>query len=1082
MMRHIRIVLAFGVAAALMAFPVHADRLGEAIEALGTPRGVACVPDCNDGQAALKLARETEMLVLAMDDNLANVRAAKEKAADAGLLGRRLYVEQGSPEAIPFADNYVDLLVMPDVDELDLTNEVRAEIMRVLTPIRGRAVLADTTIQKPELPGSDWWTHKLHGPDNNQVSEDTAFEFPPIVQYRAMPPYSSYVGSALTADGIHVEINDWVWHNPERASLCGRIFARNSYNGRILWEGTVPAGIEPDMPLFAIARGDLLMASGERAEVLRRDLETGAERPGIVLGGEDTRIKWLAVEDGTLFALLGGPSVLRTPFNWLSQGKVFEKQEREQTLFGSVLIAWDMNGGDVLWKHREPAGIDFRAVAVHRRKLYFYAEKSRLACLDAQSGRPLWENADEHWVGSIRRPDRIRNTNIRYASTLKAADGLVHLALMEGSKAFLFRAEDGALLHTIEHPRGRTYTGQKSLILDGKCYLGANALDPETGWWGSGDALPSPAGTAWCGVATYAPGSGVIGHSTLCYKAPCGVGAWVAGGILLYGPTICTCSDHFMGAGAYAGGGGIYARIESSPEHPLVKGEAFGTASSLPSPAQEDDWPTYRGDNRRRGSSPAGVNGRAEVVWTSVPQAPFEYTKLYNQCVAEFDERPVPPICTGGLVYSAGTDGIVRAHDLSDGDIVWTYHADGPVFTSPACEGGRLFVPGADGWVNALDAGTGKVIWKRRIAPLERRISVFGNLMSTWPVFSLAVEGGTVYASAGMSIICGSTTLALDAETGEVLWRRAIEPTIAGSHYPPSGAAVGFGGNMAIVGDALWTAGYGSLPLCLSRTDGAVAPQPDAVERFRREGNYWNFRCIYYMQGQNLVAVDENCVLAGGGALLENHQLREGKNRRIGYKMYFADDRGLMDLGQAPARILNVARVAPACDDELVAFAAPSASDKRGRLLSRTSLATRGLRVWKTPDFTAESRAMKLKNPLEENVVWKDVVRPRDDDKALWQKPELDVSAIALASDAVLVAHGVGVTDLWDRSPAEFAQHSPLIQYEGWALTAFERGGGKELWSVGLPSEPLYNGIAIAADGSVIVTLRDGSLICVGEG
>lgn len=45
MMRHIRIVLAFGIAAALAAFPVRANRLEDTIGALGMPRGIACVPE-----------------------------------------------------------------------------------------------------------------------------------------------------------------------------------------------------------------------------------------------------------------------------------------------------------------------------------------------------------------------------------------------------------------------------------------------------------------------------------------------------------------------------------------------------------------------------------------------------------------------------------------------------------------------------------------------------------------------------------------------------------------------------------------------------------------------------------------------------------------------------------------------------------------------------------------------------------------------------------------------------------------------------------------------------------------------------
>jgi hypothetical protein len=89
-------------------------------------RGVACVSNCGDGELALELARNSELLVLAMDPDPANVAAAKQKAADAGLIGRRLYVQQGTLEAIPFADNYVDLLVLPKAKEAYLYYLVRA--------------------------------------------------------------------------------------------------------------------------------------------------------------------------------------------------------------------------------------------------------------------------------------------------------------------------------------------------------------------------------------------------------------------------------------------------------------------------------------------------------------------------------------------------------------------------------------------------------------------------------------------------------------------------------------------------------------------------------------------------------------------------------------------------------------------------------------------------------------------------------------------------------------------------------------------------------------------------------------------
>jgi outer membrane protein assembly factor BamB len=53
------------------------------------------------------------------------------------------------------------------------------------------------------------------------------------------------------------------------------------------------------------------------------------------------------------------------------------------------------------------------------------------------------------------------------------------------------------------------------------------------------------------------------------------------------------------------------------------------------------------------------------------------------------------------------------------------------------------------------------------------------------------------------------------------------------------------------------------------------------------------------------------------------------------------------------------------------------------------------------------------------------------------------------------------------------------MDVSGWRLSTYDRANGTEMWSVPLPAEPLYNGIAIASDGTVIATLRDGRIVAV---
>ena len=51
----------------------------------------------------------------------------------------------------------------------------------------------------------------------------------------------------------------------------------------------------------------------------------------------------------------------------------------------------------------------------------------------------------------------------------------------------------------------------------------------------------------------------------------------------------------------------------------------------------------------------------------------------------------------------------------------------------------------------------------------------------------------------------------------------------------------------------------------------------------------------------------------------------------------------------------------------------------------------------------------------------------------------------------------------------------------GCTLIALNRGTGKKLWELKLPGRPLHSGMAIAADGSIVLALTNGSLLCVNK-
>jgi outer membrane protein assembly factor BamB len=85
---------------------------------------------------------------------------------------------------------------------------------------------------------------------------------------------------------------------------------------------------------------------------------------------------------------------------------------------------------------------------------------------------------------------------------------------------------------------------------------------------------------------------------------------------------------------------------------------------------------------------------------------------------------------------------------------------------------GRALVGSGDGWVYAFEARTGRPLWRFRAAPVERKIPVYGSLLSTWPAASgVLVEGDTAYVAAGIVNYDGTYVYALDAATGRIKWQ-----------------------------------------------------------------------------------------------------------------------------------------------------------------------------------------------------------------------------------------------------------------------------------------------------------------------
>jgi outer membrane protein assembly factor BamB len=201
------------------------------------------------------------------------------------------------------------------------------------------------------------------------------------------------------------------------------------------------------------------------------------------------------------------------------------------------------------------------------------------------------------------------------------------------------------------------------------------------------------------------------------------------------------------------------ACFERGPAYEEVRsGQRASTAGS------DGDWPTFRHDSLRSGSTNTTVPAKLKESWR-----------------ADVRGRLSPPVVAQGKLFVASIDEHrVAAFDAASGEAKWSFTAGGRVDTPPTIYRGLVLFGSADGWVYCLRASDGKIVWRRRAAPQQRLVGAFGQLESAWPVHGSVLlrddsstESGrsVAYLAAGRSSYLdgGIYLYALDPMTGKVL-------------------------------------------------------------------------------------------------------------------------------------------------------------------------------------------------------------------------------------------------------------------------------------------------------------------------
>jgi len=787
----------------------------EILRTAGVSSGLIVHLGCGDGRLTADLYASENCIVHGLDSDPRSIQEARDRLCQLGIHGP-VSVERWQGQRLPYADNLVNLIVASG--EWLVTRE---EIARVLAP-GGVALALDVQLStldsfhKPWPREMDEWTHWLHGPDGNAVSSDTAVEISRDLRWVVGPLWSRHhdfppsVSAMVSAGGRIFAIIDEAPAGVTSLPGQWKLVAQDAFNGLLLWKRPIP---EWGWTHWAQNEVHLFNRQHAPAELPRRLVATG-NRVYVTLGFH-APVSELDAETGRIIKTYdqtrGASEILL--FNnrlvlSISRAQPTRKSGEKHETDGKDIVVLDPDSGKTLWRKGPFASTlvlpgDFRHRAgnlfpVTGDDAVFLVEHESLVCLELANGKERWRAPrPKHTEKS-----RLRSgTLLSSMATLVFRDGRLYFAQIQG-KDKLDGNRDHVLAATVRCLDAAT--GETVWQRDGAavtCSVAPDLFITEDAVWvfkpGEMTLMslnPTDGGVmkeidvtkvlntrhhARCYrnkatsrfILTAKEGIEYIdlksGELTTCHwvRGGCRYGIMPANGMIYVTPHSCGCfvNSKLNGFMALGGESRVQGR-ESRAERRLERGPAFGRDhASRPWALDSSDWPTFRHDNRRSGSTTADVPARLSNLWAT-----------------DLGEPPTAPTVAGKYIFVALPESYqVCCLDNASGDIRWRYAAGGRVDTPPTWYRGIVLFGCRDGHVYCLTANDGRLVWRFRAAPSDTRIMAHGRLESAWPVHgSVLVDGGKAVVTAGRSahLNGGLHLFALDPDTGQPLVEKRFTP------------------------------------------------------------------------------------------------------------------------------------------------------------------------------------------------------------------------------------------------------------------------------------------------------------------
>ena len=786
-----------------------------ALDAAGFDGGLVVRLDCRDAGTLVALSGEQDRLVHGLVKNRDRVQPIRQALVDKGL-GGIATVAHWQGGALPYIDRSITLIIEPSGRSLTSQDEVA----RVLAP-SGKVVKEiggnwQVTYTQPWPETIDSWTHYMHSPDNNVVSQDFEAGDPQHLQWIGEPRWSRHHDHLASVNAMVTEKGKLFYIIDEGSKYSilmppdWKLVCRDAFNGVKLWERPIsrwwphlfplksgpanlprrlvavddevyaPQTVFDDVAAYDAATGKLLRTyagSGNAEELLvvgdTLVVLTNPTQPGVTptVGSFGPEL-----EQNTKIYAGNRPS--KSPITdhfWVHiKSPLWLDSDR-------TIRVYDLKSGKKRWDYRTKVAP--LTLASDGKKIYFN-DSERIQAVDLEIGKQVFETEEmpitkEFMMSFFGATLVIHDDVILFAGGEKLHQAWAGWGLgkEQGQDTMhAFDANTGEKLWSAPHPYGGYQSPEDLIVAQGLVWVADTAVGGHEGTWKGHNVrtgkvekeIPPTLKTRWFHHRCYRtkaterfimPSRNGIELIDLENKE-WQINHWVRSACLY---------------GIMPANGLIYNAPHNCACHPMAKLYGFNAlAPATPSRAMLDnpqhpvEEGTAYGEVISSQSSVIseldwpvyrGSNDRAGSVAKTVVTDLKRVWKIGLPGPASSENyaaasKITQPVIQGDLMVVASVnENSVYALSAGTGKEKWRYVAGGRVDSPPTLADGYCVFGSADGYVTALRAEDGALAWRFRAAPVDRRMFALEQLESVWRVYgSVLVHDGEVIFTAGRSM------------------------------------------------------------------------------------------------------------------------------------------------------------------------------------------------------------------------------------------------------------------------------------------------------------------------------------------